>query len=169
MGRLVQIEVTTRCNFTCYYCTGRKMEQADMTWDTFKRIADAMPPDVTQVRLQGEGEPLLWKHFEQAVRLLTSKGIAVNTITNGSIYSPSKVMGLEYLGISLDTINPERAKDIGRHNLPRVLGNIARYRKLLPVVLYRVSLFDDELWPTDLPVISQPLQEKEDYVKMLNL
>jgi wyosine [tRNA(Phe)-imidazoG37] synthetase (radical SAM superfamily) len=63
---LAQLEITTRCNFDCYYCAGRLMRQGDMPYDTFtalidRHIATYGLPKV--VSLQGEGEPTLHHDF----------------------------------------------------------------------------------------------------------
>jgi molybdenum cofactor biosynthesis enzyme MoaA len=59
---MLQFEITTRCNFTCFYCAGRHMRQGDMLYETFaalleRDIAIHGVPNV--VPLQGEGEPTL--------------------------------------------------------------------------------------------------------------
>jgi hypothetical protein len=38
----IQIEPTTRCNYTCGFCAGRHMEQQDLDFSIFKRMIDAI-------------------------------------------------------------------------------------------------------------------------------
>jgi len=55
-----QIEVTTICNFDCYYSAGRDMEQRHMEMDVFARILTRFAPFTGMtVSLQGEGAQTL--------------------------------------------------------------------------------------------------------------
>lgn len=120
-----QLEITTRCNFDCFYCAGRAMPQKDMTWETFTKIIDSIKTPQTRVTLQGEGEPSWHPEFRGMAQYLTHKGHVSHTVLNGS------VLFLETLreffptfAITVDTVNPEEAALIGRHNLPKVLANV---------------------------------------------
>jgi MoaA/NifB/PqqE/SkfB family radical SAM enzyme len=64
---LVQFEITTRCNFDCFYCAGRAMRQGDMSYEVFidllaRHVERNGTPDT--VSLQGEGEPTLHHDFK---------------------------------------------------------------------------------------------------------
>lgn len=41
---MINIEPTTRCNFNCWYCVGRHMEQADIRVEDFEKMLDNLPP-----------------------------------------------------------------------------------------------------------------------------
>src|SRR6476660_5185635 len=86
----LQIEPTTRCNFTCGFCCGRKMSQSDLDYATYERaLADL--PELEQIELQGEGESLMHPRFFDMVRAARARNIAVSFITNGSFFSESAV------------------------------------------------------------------------------
>ena len=121
----IQLEVTTRCNFSCFYCAGRDMPQRDMAWDTFSRIVDAIPVGNVTVSLQGEGEPSLHPLFADMARYVASKGHRPYTILNGSRLDAERLPALfPRLGISIDSLGSEKAQAVGRHNLSKVLGNL---------------------------------------------
>ena len=52
--RLLQVEPTSRCNFTCGFCVGRHLDQSDLDLETF-REALAQLPDLERLERHGEG------------------------------------------------------------------------------------------------------------------
>lgn len=120
-----QLEITTRCNFDCFYCAGRDMPQKDMSWDTFTKIVLAIPGKGFSVWLQGEGEPSLHPQFEAMARYVRQHGHHPYTILNGSRVDAQKLPILfPTIGLSVDTLDEACAHQIGRYNLPKVLKNI---------------------------------------------
>lgn len=120
-----QLEITTRCNFDCFYCAGRDMPQQDMAWDTFVRIVDRIPGRGSMVSLQGEGEPSLHPKFEAMAQHVATRGHQAYTILNASRIDAERLSRLfPTVGISVDTLDAHRAQEIGRHNLAKVLRNI---------------------------------------------
>lgn len=150
-----QLEVTTRCNYDCYYCAGRLMPQRDMSWDIFQSIIDAIPEPRVTISLQGEGEPSLHPMFEQMAECIRARGHQPYTILNGSQLDPFTLPILfPSLGISIDTLDPALAKDIGRHNLPKVLRNLdALCRVMSPS---RISIMTVDM--------GQPLESLREWV-----
>ena len=170
---LVQIELTTRCNFKCYYCAGRSMYQGDMTYPDFKRILDehiARYGVPESVRLQGEGEPTLHKHFFDMAAHIRELGSIPLTITNGTYKHPEHFLGhFDNIGVSMDTLDEQVAKRIGRLDLSRVIRFIKTLAKHIRITVWSVAI------ATDLPLVRrfceehgvahvvQPLQPKFDY------
>lgn len=121
----LRVSVTDRCNFRCVYCMptqGVKMlsHEGILSYEEFLRIIKILSNrGVNKIRLTG-GEPLVRKGIIEFIRNIT----ALQTITdlsmttNGSLLAPMaaqlKAAGLTRVNISLDTINPERFRQITR-------------------------------------------------------
>lgn len=129
----LNIEPTTRCNFSCWYCVGRHMEQGDIKVEDFGRVLDNFP-DLKTIALVGEGEPLMHKGFFEMARMAVDRGICVATLSNGSTLSSSNVRkicesGITYLSVSIDSFDPATfaSSRIGG-DLQQVLNGIRRLR-----------------------------------------
>ena len=127
----LNIEPTTRCNFNCWYCVGRHMEQKDITVEDFGRVLDNFPT-IKTVALVGEGEPLMHKQFFKMVRMAVDRGIRVVSLSNGSTFSSSNVKkiceaGITYISVSIDSFDAATfaASRIGG-DLTQVLTGIKR-------------------------------------------
>ena len=167
-----QIEVTTVCNFDCLYCTGRKMQQKSMSWDTFLQVCEKINTKV--VSLQGEGEPTLWPHFSRAVNYLTDKGFLVTTITNGSTTRHIELIDkLHALYVSIDSLDEKEASKIGRYNLAKVLTNLQALKPHSKKVTVTTVDYGQDLKPLEsyckshgFKWQSQKLQQKQDYTEV---
>lgn len=175
--RVFQIEVTTVCNFRCFYCIGRTWQGRHMEMELFDAILGRLPHGRHVVSLQGEGEPLahprFWEMTENVVRL----GFTPYTITNGSLIDPARIEPLfPSIGVSLDTLDPVEAERIGRRQFTRVLERFdALYRRVGPrrINVHSVD-FGQNLEPLRVFLkqrgikrhIVQPLQAKADYRKL---
>lgn len=128
---VLNLEPTTRCNFSCWYCVGRHMEQKDIGVDDFARILDHFP-SLRCIALVGEGEPLMHKGFFDMARMATERGISVVTLSNGSTLSASNVKklcesGVRYISISIDAFDRDTfASSRINGDLSQVLAGIKR-------------------------------------------
>lgn len=169
----VQIELTTRCNFDCFYCAGRDMPQGDMPFDQFKSILKkhiAQYGVPLEVSLQGEGEPTLHKDFFAMADMVKHEGSEPYTITNGTFKHPENFLtSFRSVGVSIDTLDAGFAREIGRYNLPRVLSFVEDIRTHLQVNIHTVAIAKDlpdiarYCKERGLRHIVQPLQTKQDY------
>lgn len=121
----LRISVTDRCNLRCFYCMPEDgvnpLHHKDIL--AFEEILEVVKYGITQgitkVRITG-GEPLVRKGITDLVRMLAElKGIRdLSMTTNGTILSrfatELKEAGLHRINISLDTVNPERFRQITR-------------------------------------------------------
>ncbi len=130
------MSVTDRCNLRCDYC----MPEDEYLWLpredilTFEEI-DALVDmfldlGVTQVRVTG-GEPLLRKDVDRLIRLLAAKPrIEDLALTTNAVLLPRQARtlreaGLHRLTVSLDTLRPERFRQLTRFDaLADVLAGI---------------------------------------------
>ncbi len=121
----LRISVTDRCNLRCIYCMPEDgiqlLKHSDIL--SFDEITDftrvAVNNGVTKVRLTG-GEPLVRKGITALVRMISDiSGILdLSLTTNGTLLSQFagelKASGLHRVNVSLDTIDPEKFKEITR-------------------------------------------------------
>lgn len=170
----IQIEVTTICNYQCFYCAGRDMPQRHMDMELFKGILKRIPPGQHRVSLQGEGEPTMHPHFWEMVEMVKQLGHTPYTITNGSIMDPAQVIRFfPRIGISIDTIDPDEAHRIKRYKLRKVLKNLESLLKVYEarrIVIHTVDYGQDikplKSYLAGLGItkhVVQPLQVKDDY------
>jgi cyclic pyranopterin phosphate synthase len=132
----LRISVTDRCNLRCTYCMPEEvvfMDRAELL--TFEEIAHfvrvAAPLGIDKIRLTG-GEPLMRRHLEQLVLLLAAiPGIRdIGLTTNGLLLTNyARTLhdaGLRRINISLDTLDPQRFRELARRDgLEQVLEGIA--------------------------------------------
>ena len=133
----LRISVTDRCNLRCKYCMPengiKPLRHEDIL--SFEEIVSftkiAVENGIDKVRLTG-GEPLVRKNIVHLIRLLANiDGIKdLSLTTNGILLSefakPLKDAGLQRVNISLDTVDPDKYREITRvGDLNRVMQGIA--------------------------------------------
>ena len=134
----VQIEPVGQCNLRCRMCSIPYREDgppfgplAFMPFADYVRLVDGFPT-LTELHLQGLGEPMMHPRFFDMVRYAADKGIAVSCNSNLSLLSEKRAAecvesGLSVLNVSLDAADPatyERIRLRGRFS--KVIRNIDR-------------------------------------------
>ena len=132
--RYLQIEPTTRCNFTCGFCCGRYMEQRDMNFADFQAILDAAGDELEHIELQGEGESLMHDRFFDMVEAARSRDVKVSFISNGSLLIPKTVerlldLGIDKISVSIESPDPELFREIRGGKLEKVVRNLEHLMK----------------------------------------
>lgn len=170
----VQIEITTHCNYECFYCVGRDMHQEHMSFDQFSSIVNKLPNGMHKISLQGEGEPLTHPRFWDMVALIRDHGDIPYTITNGSRLDPQRIAEhFPSIGISIDTMDPMEAERIGRYKHAQMITGLESLLESYDparIVIHTVN-YGQDLKPVRDFVrakgfgrhIIQPLQTKDDY------
>lgn len=163
-GRTVdylRISVTQRCNFRCKYC----MPKTPFSWEPrenllsfeelFLFVKVCLDEGVKKIRITG-GEPLLRKDLDKFIAMINEHNPEVDLAitTNGFMlkhYAKAlKNAGLKRINMSLDSLNPKKAKFIAQKSvLHEVLAGLdAALEAGLKVKLNTVALRgvnDDEI------------------------
>lgn len=131
----LRLSVTDRCNFRCTYCMAEDMEflpkSRILSLEEMHRLASRFVAlGIRKIRLTG-GEPLVRNGIVELVQSLSAlDGLdELAMTTNGALLpelaTPLKQAGLDRLNISLDSLNPERFKQMTRTgDLQTVLAGI---------------------------------------------
>src|SRR6266852_2419803 len=166
--RDLRVSVTDRCNFRCVYCMPKDVYSHDypflphaelLTFEEIARLARIFKAHgVEKIRLTG-GEPLLRKHLERLVTMLSDiGGLDLTLTTNGALLAKKarelKDAGLNRVSVSLDALDDGVFRAMNDVDFPvsRVLDGIeaAAAAGLAPVKINMVvkrGVNDSEILP----------------------
>ena len=132
----LRISVTDRCNLACRYCMPELLPRPAggnglLEFEEIVEVVQTLAPEgISKIRLTG-GEPLVRKGVDALVGMISGiDGIREITMTtNGQLLSGMAARlakaGLDRVNISLDTLDPERYREITRGgDIRRVLKGI---------------------------------------------
>jgi len=132
----VRLSVTDKCNLRCFYCLPKGYRdfgnpEEYLTFDETERVIGAFADlGVRRVRITG-GEPLVRKNLSGlAYRLSALPGVEdLSLSTNAMLLEESarslRNAGVQRLNVSLDTLRPDRFREItGNDGLDRVLKGL---------------------------------------------
>jgi molybdenum cofactor biosynthesis protein A len=123
----LRLAVTDRCNLRCFYCMpGEGMHYLPkkdlLTFEEIHRVVSLLAMmGIRKVRLTG-GEPFVRTDLMHMIRKMVKiPGVEeVHITTNGLLTAPHipelKDLGIKSVNLSLDTLNPERFKEITRRD-----------------------------------------------------
>ncbi len=143
--RLVQIEVTNRCDLACRTCTRGKLPSlGDMRFEDFTRVVDSFDR-IDTLWLSGQGEPLLHPDLPRMIRYCSDRGIRGTILhTNAMQLDGQKIealadCGLGELRVSVDggaAAEVEYLRD--GSDLATILANTAAFtaRSSSPAAFY---------------------------------
>jgi cyclic pyranopterin phosphate synthase len=137
--RDLRISITDRCNFRCVYCMPKEVFGRDyeflpraqlLDYEEIVRLASAFVANgVQKIRITG-GEPLVRRHVERLIAMLSSLEVDLTLTTNGALL-PQKARALADAGlgrvtVSLDSIDDATFRAMNDVDFPvaRVLEGI---------------------------------------------
>ena len=136
----VRLSVTDKCNLRCFYCMPKgfkDFEQPEhwLSYDEIERVIKAFTElGVARVRLTG-GEPLVRKNLADLAQRLTSLpglddlSLSTNAMLLSKQASDLQKSGISRINVSLDTLNPEKFKEITGGELQPVLDGLIAAKK----------------------------------------
>ncbi|MCB1058520.1 MAG: radical SAM protein [Acidobacteria bacterium] len=132
--RSIQLEVSTRCNLTCAYCSHRHLEtKRFLDLDDFEARLDRIDfRPIRNVDFTGLGEPVLHPQLPEMVRAVRRRApeADLRVVTNGTVltakrFAPLLAAGLSSVAVSIDSLDAERfARSRGGARLAPVLENL---------------------------------------------
>jgi radical SAM protein with 4Fe4S-binding SPASM domain len=138
LPQFVQIEPVGQCNLRCKMCPiqfrpegARGQPSAFMPYETYCSLIDQFGA-VSELHLQGLGEPLLHPRFFDMVRYAAQRGVRVSTNTNMTVMTEAHAAecvqsGLDTLHVSLDGANAEVYEAIRvKARFDKVVRNLRR-------------------------------------------
>lgn len=149
----VRLSVTDKCNLRCFYCMPKgfkDFEQPEhwLTHDEIERVIKAFTElGVARVRLTG-GEPLVRKNItELSQRLTALPGLNDLSLSTNAVLLDKHAQdlhdaGVSRINVSLDTLKPERFKDITGGELQPVLDGLmaAKQAGFKPIKINMVAM-----------------------------
>ncbi len=171
----LRISVTDRCNLRCVYCMPKEgtspIGHAEiLSYEEMARITRvASEVGISKVRITG-GEPLVRKNILYFVKLIApienikDLSMTTNGVLLKNLARPLFESGIKRINISLDSLNPDKYREITRNNcLKEVLEGIKEVVKvgISPIKINVVAIRgfnDDEILDFAKLTLSYPYQ-----------
>ena len=149
----LRLSVTDKCNMRCFYCMPKHFKDFEqpedwLTFDEIERVIGAFAElGVSKVRITG-GEPLVRKNLNELVRNIKQlPGVEdLSLSTNAALLSGHAQSlhqaGVSRLNVSLDSLNPEKFKEITGSELQPVLDGLmtAKAEGFSPIKINMVAM-----------------------------
>jgi GTP 3',8-cyclase len=178
-GIVLRVSVTERCNFRCRYCIppGESQSQCGhpLSLETLGDLCAAVHRlhPARKLKITG-GEPLVRPGLPGFISRLSKEGFGeVSMTTNASRLASAaqelKSAGLARVNISLDTLNPDRFRDLTSGRLADTLAGIdaALSTGLTPVKLNAV--LRESSWRDDVPELIAFAAERKLELRFIEL
>jgi len=126
---VINWHITQKCNYNCFYCFAhyKKENKQEIHYNKsqieilltkiFNFFKETYPDFSLRLNLAG-GEPTLSKNLSFIIQKAREKGFKTSLITNGSLLSKNFIKNqaslIDIIGISIDSLNPQIQKQIGR-------------------------------------------------------
>ncbi|MDQ3753766.1 MAG: radical SAM protein [Acidobacteriota bacterium] len=129
---LAHIIPMRRCNLACAYCNEYDKTSDPVPLDEMKRRLDKLASFGTSVITISGGEPMMHPQLDDIIRHIRECGMIAGLISNGYYMTPQRVkrlndVGLQYLQISIDNVEPDEVSQKSLKRLDKKLGFLAEH------------------------------------------
>src|SRR3954467_2326681 len=116
---LVHIVPMRRCNLACTYCNEYDKTSHPVPIETMLEEIDRLAEFGSSVITTSGGEPMMHPEIYDVIARIRHHGMIAGLISNGYYFQPEKIkklneVGLDYLQISIDNVNPD---DVSKKSL----------------------------------------------------
>src|SRR5438132_8442846 len=125
---LAHIIPMRRCNLACGYCNEYDHSSSPVPLEVMRPRLDKLASLGTSIVTISGGEPMMHPQLDDIIHQIRLRGMIAGLISNGYYFTPERIkrlnrVGLEYLQISIDNVEPD---EVSRKSL-RVLDKKLRY------------------------------------------
>ena len=117
MIRMLDMQITSKCNLNCEFCCGTPKGIPEVTFDNIKAVIKKLKEvNVSRIVLTG-GEPLLYSHIDELIEYIKSLGIEIYLSTNGYFlrnHIEVIAKNVSCVGLPLDSYIPENCEIMTR-------------------------------------------------------
>jgi len=128
---VINFHLTETCNYICTYCFAKFNNSKELKLEEWISLVDKVydyfqENNIKEGRINlAGGEPLLLGYLDKLIDYIYSKKIKVSIISNGSLLTANQIDAwsgkVDTLGISIDSVNDETNRMIGRHSKSKTL------------------------------------------------
>lgn len=138
--KIIQIEITNRCNFNCKMCPRRFLgvEYKDMSFELFKKIINQLK-GVYEIVLTGWGEPFIHPQIIEMLKYCSDFGFKTRLTTNGALLNDNMSdriieSGLDKITFSIDSLNGNEFGHLIESQIENI-KNLARKEKRPEIII----------------------------------
>ncbi len=129
---LVHIVPMRRCNLACTYCNEYDKTSDPVAIDVMLERIDKLAEFGSSVITISGGEPMMHPQIFEIIDRIRHHGMIAGLISNGYYFQPEEIeklneVGLDYLQISIDNVNPD---DVSKKSLKVLDGKLQNLAKL---------------------------------------
>lgn len=131
---LVHIVPMRRCNLACAYCNEYDKTSDPVPIDEMLKRIDKLAVLGTSIVTISGGEPMMHPEIYDIIARIRHHGMIAGLISNGYYFQPEKIeklneVGLDYLQISIDNVNPDEVSKKSLKVLDGKLQNLKKHAK----------------------------------------
>lgn len=110
MKRMIDLQITSRCNLNCKFCDGAPKDIADTPFSDVRKVIDKLKKsNVKRIVITG-GEPLLYNEIDNLIEYIKNMDIEIYLSTNGYFlekHIDTIINNVSCIGLPLDASSPK--------------------------------------------------------------